>query len=371
MAPRLVWNRGEGRHCKNWRLHRSKVRRQSVQEKETRDRELETLLGRGLRQTTASEPCPEPEILAAFVERNLSKPEAHRLEHHLAACGRCQAQMVVMVRSFEPAEPSPKVAGDQWLLNWRWLAPLAAAAMVVLAVWVVDPEPVRESSKPRNSLTPTVAPVPGPGTGTPAVPVPSPPDPGRLRPGYPTPLATSPESPGREAVATEESRTAAGRPEANRAAEAAPSAAAALASRRSGVVGGIAGGVAGGVLADQVGLDFTIRTPNPSVQWRIRRPAIIKRSTDGGASWDVQVAEAPSELLAGSAVSDVVCWVVGRGGVVMRTADGMRWERVTTPTATDLVAVVASDATSTIVTTATGERYQTNDGGRTWTEIRR
>jgi photosystem II stability/assembly factor-like uncharacterized protein len=129
--------------------------------------------------------------------------------------------------------------------------------------------------------------------------------------------------------------------------------------------------VAGGVLTDQVGLDLTIRTPNPSVLWRIRPPAIIERSTDGGTSWEVQVTEAASELLAGSAVSDLVCWVAGRGGVVMRTADGMRWERVAAPTATDLVTVVASDATTAIVSAATGERYQTTDGGRTWIQNRR
>ena len=74
-------------------------------------------------------------------------------------------------------------------------------------------------------------------------------------------------------------------------------------------------------------------------------------------------------LRAGSAVSDTVAWAVGHGGAVWRTLDGRAWTRVAGPSTADLVAVVAQDAESAIVTTLEGQRFVTRDGGRTWTPV--
>jgi len=374
-----------------------------VQDKENRDRTLDTLLARGLRPgvgsgfqdlqpTTPSNRCPAPELLAAFVERNLSKPEAQRLELHLAGCSRCQAQMAAMIRSLDAAEPAPRHTIDLLKNAWRWLAPLAAAALVILAVWVVEPELVRESREPRRPLTTTGTPVPDESERaaeqTQPETLPEPP-----RSPAPQPGRVGPQ--GREAVTTEENRAAAftapAQPRSETSAEdiarrverqekqeqaasreAARPQSAAPAERSAGRGGTSTSLLRGGTpVAESLQLiqGVTIAAPNPAVQWRFRPPAVIERSTDGGASWQVQVAEAPSELLAGSAPSDVVCWVVGRGGVVMRTVDGIRWERVTAPTANDLVGVVASDAATAMVSAATGQRYQTTDGGRSWTRL--
>ena len=74
----------------------------------------------------------------------------------------------------------------------------------------------------------------------------------------------------------------------------------------------------------------------------------------------------PAQMRAGAAPDARVCWMVGAGGVVLRTTDGATWTRVAFPAADDLVAVQASDASRATVTTAAGLRFATGDGGATW-----
>ena len=89
-------------------------------------------------------------------------------------------------------------------------------------------------------------------------------------------------------------------------------------------------------------------------------------SADSGTTWEAAPAPSITELTAGSAPSTSVCWVVGRGGVVLVTTDGRTWRRVAFPEATDLTAVRARDGRSASVTTADGRPFSTTDGGVTW-----
>jgi len=74
-----------------------------------------------------------------------------------------------------------------------------------------------------------------------------------------------------------------------------------------------------------------------------------------------------TELLAGSAPSRAVCWIVGRDGTVIRTSDGGdHWMPTTPPTGSNLVSVIARNSSSATVITADSHRYSTVDGGRTW-----
>jgi photosystem II stability/assembly factor-like uncharacterized protein len=73
------------------------------------------------------------------------------------------------------------------------------------------------------------------------------------------------------------------------------------------------------------------------------------------------------ELLRGAAVSARVCWIVGRGGTILRTKDGGGyWEAVTSPTSEDIVHVRAADSHDAVIRTASGKSYATTDGGQTW-----
>ncbi|HYL68874.1 MAG TPA: YCF48-related protein [Candidatus Limnocylindria bacterium] len=109
-----------------------------------------------------------------------------------------------------------------------------------------------------------------------------------------------------------------------------------------------------------------IQAPDAGVQYRVPAVGFVERSDDGGATWQGQEVKADTEILAGAAPSENVCWLVGRGGVVLMTSDGKNWKRVQSATKVDLVAVTASDATFATVTAADGRKYSTQNGGMTW-----
>jgi photosystem II stability/assembly factor-like uncharacterized protein len=74
------------------------------------------------------------------------------------------------------------------------------------------------------------------------------------------------------------------------------------------------------------------------------------------------------ELLAGSAPSEAVCWIVGRGGTVLRTTDGGgHWNKVVSPMRGDIAEVQAADAmTAEIFDAKKSSRFVTHDGGVSW-----
>ncbi len=109
-----------------------------------------------------------------------------------------------------------------------------------------------------------------------------------------------------------------------------------------------------------------IPSPNPSVLWRAGPGGSIERSRDAGRTWETQVSNVTADLLAGSAPSETVCWVVGRAGTILRTTDGEQWEKVFPPAPADWIGIQARDALHASVVTTGRERYATNDGGKTW-----
>jgi photosystem II stability/assembly factor-like uncharacterized protein len=87
-------------------------------------------------------------------------------------------------------------------------------------------------------------------------------------------------------------------------------------------------------------------------------------------TWVLQQTGATADLTAGSSPSTNVCWLVGRGGLVLRTLDGGRqWQRVSFPETVDILAVTASNPLNAAISSADGRRFQTTDGGRTWTTV--
>ena len=113
--------------------------------------------------------------------------------------------------------------------------------------------------------------------------------------------------------------------------------------------------------------ELVIRPPdNRLTRWRITAPGVVQRTTDNGASWETQPTGARMPVTAGAASSDGVCWLVGRGGLVLLSTDGRTWARLKFPETTDLVSVAASNDKAAPVTAVTGRVFTTTDGGRTW-----
>jgi photosystem II stability/assembly factor-like uncharacterized protein len=65
-------------------------------------------------------------------------------------------------------------------------------------------------------------------------------------------------------------------------------------------------------------------------------------------------------------VSNTECWVVGRGGTILLTTDGTRWQRIKSPTTADLVSVSAASIDVADIAAADGSRFSTFDRGSNW-----
>ncbi|MDP2391269.1 MAG: zf-HC2 domain-containing protein, partial [Acidobacteriota bacterium] len=83
--------------------------------------------------------CPEPEVLAAYVDRGLSLAERARVDRHLASCPQCLALVAGVVRtvadvpeSTPHAEPAVEIASRA--ATRRTLVGVLAAAAAVVTV---------------------------------------------------------------------------------------------------------------------------------------------------------------------------------------------------------------------------------------------
>ena len=111
-----------------------------------------------------------------------------------------------------------------------------------------------------------------------------------------------------------------------------------------------------------------ILASNGTVRWRVLSAGRIEQSVDSGITWMAQKSGVNVELLAGSAPSEAVCWIVGRSGTILRTTDGGgHWSKVVSPMGGDVAGIQAVDAmTATIFDTAKRARFVTRDGGANW-----
>ena len=123
---------------------------------------------------------------------------------------------------------------------------------------------------------------------------------------------------------------------------------------------------------------FTAKSPDGQTEWRFGRGGLIERTTNVSAAtadqkWTQQKSPLHADLLAGSAPSATVCWIVGRTGAILRTTDGAAWQAIPSPAsaagdgvAPDWVRVSARDANSATITSADGRVFVTTDAGQTW-----
>jgi hypothetical protein len=365
-----------------------------------RDQSTEQLLRQSLRTLQhdgVTESCLDAETLAAWTDGALSDAALEAAQLHVADCPRCQdlAGALARINSTAPQTESVR-ASRRWIAWLTWLVPLAAAAALLLFV-VLPGNNVRTTLVPqeRKAQDDKVAELRPPPPGSPEA---------RVQPFRTTPAARqrrdAPQQPAAEsetrskpessAAAEQVQGAAAGEKEkaandarkaatnsatgrleidnlkktaespAGRAAPAAPAAEAAPAATperrlaRSGV-------------READASTTEILSPDPAVRWRILGSA-VQHSINGGVTWEAAPIGVAAEPTAGAAPSAMVCWLVGRGGVVLLTTDGRTWRRVPFPEMTDLSSVRATDAGALVVSvsTADGRTFVTIDGGVTW-----
>jgi hypothetical protein len=117
-----------------------------------------------------------------------------------------------------------------------------------------------------------------------------------------------------------------------------------------------------------------LKSPSGAVIWRIGGNGRIERSTDVGGTWVAQASPLQQSWVAGVAVSDTKCWIVGRNGAIARTTDGEHWVQIAPPPMApatlgklpDWIGITASDEQTATITASDQRRYTTQDGGKTW-----
>jgi hypothetical protein len=104
--------------------------------------------------------------------------------------------------------------------------------------------------------------------------------------------------------------------------------------------------------------------------YRVTPEGSVERSTDGGATWQPEHLKTKAPIVAASAPSGKVCWLVGRDGTILLTKNGKSWKKITPPIAIDLTEVTAQDERSATVTAIDGRKFSTTDGGKTWQQVK-
>lgn len=336
-----------------------------------RDRKLEQALKHELRAagTPDRDACVDAETLGAWADGGLDAVQMAAVELHVSTCARCQAIAGATARS-SPLASGAEAPGTFSLWRW-WLAPLAATAAAV-TIWMVVPE------QPQTAVTPP--PVAAPAQETFAQPkdqaIPSEPAPAKPATAQDALAdraqransleAARDDRRERSADADKKEAGLAGKPDEERKlmregnAVAAETAAAmpAAAPPSAPVIG---------ELQKSARLAFAaieIVSPNPASRWRIFGAA-LERSENSGTTWTPLLAVGDS-VTGGTAPAAAICWLIGRAGLVMVTADGVTFARVPLPERVDVTSITATDARAATVTTADGRRFTTNDSGRNW-----
>lgn len=104
----------------------------------------------------------------------------------------------------------------------------------------------------------------------------------------------------------------------------------------------------------------------PTASWSITEAGAPERSTDQGQSWQIKSPDASAffrtVVSAGTSV-----WAGGRNGVLYRSSDaGEHWQRVPSPTGSDIVHLDWNAGGEIVLADATGAQWKSTDNGATW-----
>ena len=324
-------------------------------------------LGRGA--GNAKGECPDPAMLAAYCEKNLSTAEVAQLERHFAICDRCQAQLAAMARIDgvvgEPKRKDTPAVHRRW--DWRWAGPVAGlAAAALILIMVLQRPPQAPSTQLAANEAPGAPPElaatePESAPLAAAQPEVAPPAAAKMAAPAPVRAANGGAFGG---VNMRSPRTGTGR-----AGDEAPAVTAAAAEPKAAA--GSAAGAVGSMRSRSESAQaqtILITSADNKTTWRIGAGNHIFRTTDG-VHWTRRALPAGAPPVAGSSPSRDVCWLVGNAGTILRTADGLVWVTVPPPEQIDFVTVQASGDLSAAVTAADGRRFATSDGGGNWRRL--
>ncbi|HUQ87571.1 MAG TPA: hypothetical protein VM096_08440 [Vicinamibacterales bacterium] len=310
--------------------------------------------------------CLDAETLAAWADEGLDAAATAACEAHVANCARCQSLVGTLARSLPAStESTLGTQGTPGTLSmWRWwLAPIAAGAAAV-TLWMVVPEQLQVAVAPPHAER-TIA-ADAPARAPQALPPPAlDQSAGRARNEARDTLANAaradePQSQLRDAAAPKEE-------EAKKITESVDVRPQAAAPPPPATV---ALGATAGALQKSARAAFApieVFTLERSRRWRILADR-IERTEDDGMTWKT-AGEVPlgQAIAAGSAPASSVAWFAGTRGLVLLTVNaGASFMNVNLPEPLDIASISATDARTAIISTVSGRRFRTDDGGHSW-----
>jgi hypothetical protein len=318
----------------------------------------------------------DAETVAAWMDGGLDATSLAAAEAHASNCQRCQALLATVAKTLPERETKSVFPLWKW-----WLAPIAATAAAV-TLWIVVPHDAmrpasvtRETEMAQKDSAPAVEAVAPPAVAEaqakPATPPAADARFAESRRNVPAPRSDQAKALEAEAkLADAQANTSERTPVRDRqekreanleraaAAPAEPSPAAPAAAAADSTLG-----AAAQLRKQRAPLEFV--SPDPQFRWRITGRT-IEHSQDGGRDW-IPVRLTTSEMItAGSAPGPLVCWVVGRQGLVLLATDGTNFTPLPFPERVDLTSIVAADARRATVTATDGRTFHTEDSGRNW-----
>lgn len=111
----------------------------------------------------------------------------------------------------------------------------------------------------------------------------------------------------------------------------------------------------------------TFRSGVAAPSWRAS-DGVVERSRDRGQTWHRVPTPAGARAIAVASVAPDVCWAIS-ADAVLRTTDGVTWTRTLRPSTEALQSIAATSALAATVTTASGRRLVTSDGGASWAPV--
>jgi Putative zinc-finger len=352
--------------------------------------------------------CPDAAMLASYADNGLSEDERRLVEAHVADCATCLEHMALVgAVSLDREAPEPS---RWWLVQWRWLVPVATAVLVV-AVWIRLPEQVNQevvrTPLPAAQAEPNVAieldrtapltPPPGRDNASNAA--------ARSAPKV---AKTAPERAGQlsdeksDQLTPLERRDSARQKAANApppALAAAPEAAAPFevkqadadkvqargaTSRVASPPAAVTPRAAEAIREEAQVADAGRRREADGPLSRAEAPALvvsasakesyraagnqIELSEDGGANWRAVSPAAPGIFTAAGCGAGGPCWFgTADGQLWRRTPDG--FSRHALPVRQPVIAITVEGAQTVVVTVEGGRRFRTANGGASWNPI--
>ena len=285
--------------------------------------------------------CLDAETLAAWFDGGLSGAALEDVRSHVAGCARCQALVGALGRTRAAVPAAQPERASRWWLAW---AVPAAAAATAVALWVAVPRPTNDAVTPSSTVSlqkqeaQPQTPPPAASAAAPAEPAAPP-----ARAATPALQDRARNAAEAQTGATREFKSDAAQQPPGNVVESVPIAPAASAERR----------------------EDTARQDAVAGQLQER---ITVTNTSCGPMWPAPPSDIAAQITGGSAPSNVVCWIVGRGGTVFRSTDRQTWQRINFPVPVDLSNVNATDSRSATVVTVDGRTFSTADGGVTWSQ---